>query len=282
MQQRLELAFMSKARANAQMQMKSKQSEIIYQLATQTQTIAGIRREEDNSQQERVENFRSILPEGNELRVDGFLYQGNNGVEFSIQNENGLLPINSSGQYWLGLWLENNKFSKIARAKLLNSLTDYADADNDRMPFGSEGNIELTSGGDEYSPRNYLLQSCNELALVKHWANLLSEQYLIHELCSLRRGTHININAIPIRLWKGLWPNSAESVENLRAKGEWFANMKDVLVVEPKFYNIRDEYYSVTGGRIFTITTQTLHYRSKITVNLGVGNVRPFEVSSSF
>lgn len=275
MQNRLTLASNSKQHLEASAAVQAKISELMYLLVTQRVTVAGISQGKalrTNIDRENA-NF-DISPLGDELRVDGFTYQLENGGEFSIQNENGLIPINSSGQYWLKRWLKGYGYSVIEQANYADRLADYADPDNWRRPGGAE----LASYEEQgiAAPANFLLQSCNELWKVINWPSLLKQHSDMLLQCSLGRGDTLHLNAIPLDLWQILWPNSALKVSEERKQGKWLLTDSDILALEPSLLLLGENYISPFGGRKYRLKANRHNSSQNVNIEVGIGLLIPF------
>jgi general secretion pathway protein K len=279
LQGRLELAQSSKNALQHKAEVFAKRSELIYLLATQRHTVAGI----STGQSEAIaeQSIYSFAPIGDEIRTDGFVFQEDSGLTFSIQNEAGLIAINTSSQYWLKHWLKTNGYRNSEQVKLADSLADYADPDNLRRPAGAEkGNYapdkssrsdNLDKGVQISQPRNFLLQACSELWQVANWEVMLNRFPTFIEQCSLSRAGTINLNAVPVTLWKNLWPNSADKVRSNRAQNQWFLSYSDILALESSFLSVSDDYYSFLGNRTFVVNVALGNARVTFHAERGVG-----------
>jgi general secretion pathway protein K len=252
MQSRLLLAQQSKQKLQDQAQVYSKANQLIYLLATQRITAAGISQGiNPQGLLRNKEGFWALPIIGDELRGDGEVTTEESGLRYSIQNEAGLIPINSSGQYWLKRWLQKVGYSVSEQSSFGDTLADYADPDNWRRPGGAE--IADYKKRLSPQPANFLLQSCSELWKVNLWAAMLEQHPEMLSVCSLGRSAVLNLNVVPITLWQRYWPNSAAKITNQRLQGIWLQNAEDVLGIEPAFLNERDEYYTTLGGRYFRL-----------------------------
>jgi len=292
LQGRLELAQRSKDAFYNKALVYTKRSELIYLLATQRHTVAGISRGlspvTDISDEQAAFSF---IPIGDEIRTDGFRYQDDSGLRYSIQNEAGLIPINSSSQYWLTHWLKSNGYRHSEQMKLADSLADYADSDNLRRPAGAEnGNYgsdqstspdkstnDLNSENDiaNNQPRNFLLQACSELWQVANWQALLNRFPTFIEQCSLRRGGGLNLNAVPLSVWGNLWPNSVDKVRAYRAQNKWFLSYSDIIAAEPSLLSVAEDYYTYLGNQTFSVYVELGHSSVRFQMEQGSGTKLP-------
>ena len=115
MNQRLDLAADAKVKLREQAAAHAKLAELAYLVGTQRITAAGISRGEKRSGVAREEGGLWLHPlTGDEYRADGYVYESS-GLKFSIQNEAGLIPVNTPNHYWLKLWL-SKKWIWLCRA----------------------------------------------------------------------------------------------------------------------------------------------------------------------
>jgi general secretion pathway protein K len=283
LQSRLSLAQAAKQKFQDTVQVYALQNELIYLLATQRITAAGVSQGIDPKGFLKNKEDYWVLPIiGDEIRADGYVIKDDSGLTYSIQNESGLISINSAGQYWLNTWLKSKGVNSRARAIYEDGLADYADADNLRRPAGAERGDYLKKAVNEDHanslPANFLLQSCNELWSIAGWDVLLTQSPSFISYCSLSRGVSINMNAVPLSLWQSLWPNSAARVAKLREQDNWFLSGSTILAVEPSLLNIPDDYYTYLGGDTFRIRVQINHVITDIRLKRGRSRVNPYTI----
>jgi general secretion pathway protein K len=182
------------------------------------------------------------------------------------------LPINSADAYWLKKWLKQQGYSRVKQAKFADTLADYADPDNRRRPAGGE-KLSYQAGA---KPRDFLLQSCNELWLVTSWSPLLAAQNRLIGHCSLRRSARLNLNSVPLELWQVLWPNTLKKIKAQRQQGKWFASVQNILALEPRLLTVPETYYSYLGGTEFTLQLSQDGAALKIRIQTGRGDNSPY------
>ncbi len=283
MDSRLQLALHSKQMYRDKTAVYAKANELSYLLATQRLTVAGVSQGIAKQSLERNDDGLFLNPiAGDEIRTDGYQYNDDTGMKYSIQNENGLIPINSSGQYWLKRWLKAQGYNMAEQAKFADILADYADADDWRRPGGAEKSEYNAKKLSE--PANFLLQNCSELQQLLLWQELLKQHPEYMGYCSLRRTPSININAIPIRLWQMIWPQSATQLAQRRKNNSWFIYADEVSQIEPSFINESDEMYSPLGGNTFKLIVN-LHqqiYNSRVTIGTNLHPPVVFKANVDF
>jgi general secretion pathway protein K len=252
LESRLTLAQDSKQAFKDDTAVYAKRSELIYLLATQHKTIAGVSQGTQTLENMlNEEGFLGMSPIGDELRTDGYIYVEESEMSFSIQNESGLIPFNSSNQLWLKNILKNLGYSRADSARYGDSLADYADADNLRRPAGAEARSDAENTG--YFPANFLLQSCNELWLVAGWHTLLDNSPELLQNCSLRREGRMNLNSMPLKLWGSIWPNSVAKIQSLRDNNQWLMMTNEVIKLEPSLLTVQDDFIGFNNGNRFII-----------------------------
>jgi general secretion pathway protein K len=254
----------------------AKLNELIYLITTQRSTVAGISQGALKGALLDDEGHwvHSII--GDEIRVDGFSYQQGNGVEYVLQNTAGLIPVNARGQYWLKYWLRGWGLSVVEQANYGDILADYADADNWRRPGGAEK--------EEYqkavlsAPANFLLQTCSELRKLPLWRETINQHAEMLAQCNLSRSDSLNINAVPLFLWKVLWPESADNLYQQRMKGKWLLNHSDIIAAEPSFLLLNEQNYSHLSAGVFNLLVAKGSVTYKVNVERGNGNTPPITI----
>lgn len=253
----------------------AKINELSYLLATQRMTMAGISTGRNAQGLQRDdEGHWALKVIGDEIRTDGYIYEIANQMQYSIQNESGLIPINSSEQYWLKKWLASYGISTIEQAYYADILADYADSDDWRRAAGAESfNYQKQH---MLPPRNFLLQDCHELYRVLRWTRLISEQKSMIRQCGLGRSERLNINAIPAHLLEQLWPSVAAKIIDQRAHGSWFIYQNDILRLIASVSLTPEEYYATLGGDNFGLTVRRNGIKLTRRIALGTGKSAPF------
>lgn len=251
-----------------------KLNEISYLLATQRITVAGVSTGVNPQGLLRDEDGHWLLNVvGDEIRTDGFTYTEKNQMEFSIQNEAGLISINSAGQFWLKKTLARYGLSVIEQASFTDILADYADSDDWRRPAGAES--YSYEKDKRPMPRNYLLQNCSELWRLQIWSKWLAEHNDWLSFCSLSRSETLNLNSVPIKLWQRLWPSSVTNISNMRLNGKWLVTNNDILAVEPAMALIFDEYIKNVGGQRYYLAIKKEKQTRTIKMQIGEGKKKP-------
>lgn len=249
LESRLNLALSAKQNLHNKAAAISKANQLTYLLATQRLTIAGISQginPEGFARNEDDQFINRIV--GDEIRVDGYVYEfEQKQFSYSIQSQRGLLSVNTRGQRWLKKWIQSQNQDALQTNRMLDSLFDYADGDNIQKPAGKDGK-------NYQNIRNYLLQSCSELFLVQHWQAFLTlhSEFLSH--CSLQRSSVLNLNQVPLSLWRIFWPTSIDRLIEMRDSGLWFSALSDAYLVEPSIAGLSEQHLSTLGGQQFSVT----------------------------
>lgn len=265
---KVELALQSKTKLNAKANVFSKKESILYTLATQRFTAAGISQGiEPSGYLVDGDGFFVNYVVGDELRTDGFEY-AHDSITFSIQNRRGLIAINSGEQYWLKQVLEQQGLSRIEVNRMLSSLRDYADANNVSEGAGKES-------GQGYKTNNYLLQRCSELNDVYYWSDMPEIIDNVLNFCATHRTSVLNLNSVPIRLWAYLWPESLATVTNLRASGKSFLSLQEAVRVEPSLALLDEEYIATIGNTGFIVKVNSKHAETITAVQIGANKAEP-------
>ena len=241
----LELAEVSLAKLKEVAEVEAKVNELTYLIATQRITAAGISRGIEAAGLVREDGLwmRSIV--GDEIRSDSHPYQSAD-IEFSVQNEAGLLPTNSSNQYWLKRWLIAQGFSAPDQNRLLAILADYLDGDQLLRARGREGLSSV--------PGNYLAQSCKEFRRIEEWRVLIETYPGFLASCGLQRVPALNLNSVPAILGEILWPNSMIKVSSAREQGKWITRDNPAIKLLPGLITVPEDMYTRLGGETFIVT----------------------------
>ena len=274
---RISLAQSAKDRATDIAQVHGKSQELLYYIATGRRTFAGV-----STGANEQGNLRSSygdfinLTTGDELREDGFVYKDDEGLEYSLQNTAGLLPLNSSFPYWLTKWLEQKSVSYANQSVLIQGVADWADEDDWRRPAGAE--VNLYTKENLPIPTNYLFQHCGELNNVMAWRNqpVLTEDFLPY--CTVRRTSRLSLNSIPVSLWALLFPNSIAKIESERAQAKWITTRNAGINIEPSLRTISEDYYSLLGGDSTIIWVKNNSESIRLEVEINNGQLPPYTI----
>ncbi len=209
------------ARVQARQSMISTRDSLLYLLATTPRTLAGLptrRLAADQVAARRLDEFGALdrSPQGSELRTDGSVYLGWQGLRFSLQDESGLLSW-----YWPSNAVVDGLLARYGAAPeqvpaLRDTFLDYIDTDSLRRLHGAEV--------DEYErlkrppPPNRRLLHSAELATLPGWEGLDAESLaeLIEDSTTYTSGG-VNPNTAPASLLARLLPGCPSTCEALLA-----------------------------------------------------------------
>ncbi|GGW92497.1 hypothetical protein [Alteromonas halophila] len=280
MQRRLSLADLSTSQLNEKAAITAKVNELTYLASTQRITRAGVSQGNNKEALQKLDGQWTAYLTGDEIRADGHIYKEENvngqdlTLRYSLQAENGLIPVNTSDQFWVRKWLTANGADTSDVSILASRLADYADADEWSRPAGAEARQYQRE--DLPVPPNYLLQSCSELHQVLGWKELLDENDDMTAECSLLRSSDVNVNAIPIELWRKLWPSSADKIKRMRDNNQWLLNYNDVLGVIPSVNGIPEPYFGLITYRGLYIEVAGPTVTESVKVVVQKGELPPF------
>lgn len=255
-----------------------KQQELIYLIATQRVTRAGISQGLNKDGQARVDGLFKDSFAHDEIRVDGNEYTAAiNGVSisYSIQATSGLIPVNTSDPLWLRLWLQGYGVNNMEIRRLTDYLADYADEDQWARAAGRE--YYGIGDSQKHLPTNFLLQHCSELSKVWGWKTAIAKWGIKREECSLSRQPTININAMPRQLLKILFSKDGEALFDGRNENDWLYTPDDLHTRIAKSMKIKTEYISVSGSNSYIINVgDSSHYNTSVKIRRAKS--KPFEI----
>jgi len=174
-QRSIELAGDLQTDAQAQIDQVSTLSTLLYILATQRMTTAGVTTADaDGKRTVRPPDADpfgglGIAPEGNEIALDDRVYQGIGEVYFAIQDQNGLVGLNNEDDaFYPERLLQLLGVPDAERAPMLAKLQDYIDADDLYRVNGAEA--DQYEEAQQTPPTNRPLRSPWETYKILGWA----------------------------------------------------------------------------------------------------------------
>ena len=280
MENKLSIAQSSQQFVTQKLAVHAKVNELKYLAASQRATYKGISTGTNETGAQRDDGLWIYKITGDELRADGYSYQETIATNdevvltYSLQADNGLIPINTSKQYWLERWLNANGVDYFNTKKLLDHIADYADPDDWSRPVGAESSVYLPNNLP--APPNYLFQNCHELTKVYEWSALAVDTPLV-DYCRLSRTANLNINAVPEALIKVLFPSSYNAIVTARNNDTWLLDDKSAIAAIPELSLLPDPYYSLMEQSYFHITVSTPQYEEKWFLHRGTGTQIPLK-----
>jgi len=214
-------------RFQAELDMDSTRETVLFMLSTQRKTLAGLTvRLEDAAAaltmiDDDVEGF-AVLPIGNEIRLDGTLYQGLGVARFALQDDRGLLSLNWAPPlrriaFYESLGVPQNRWGALEAKRL-----DYQDADDLHRLNGAEKEHYLRAGLSP--PSNRTLATPLELRRIMDFGPLLAgmDDARLLSMLTIARNSSINLNTAPVdvlMLLPGLSRENAERMVQIRRAG---------------------------------------------------------------
>lgn len=217
----------SQRQLQADIDMASTRSTVLYLLASQRMTFGGLTVDDrvvlsEDERRSQVPGDRpvSYMPVGNELPMDGSPVRGLGGTSFSLQDDRGLLSVNWAGPALLDRYLSLRAKPVRPVESMLNLLRDYQDPD-DLYRLNSAERSEYERRGLP-PPTNQALATPLELRRIMGWQEALAKVGDMQLLGSLTvvRSSQVNVNTAPLEVLRtlpGVDRSMAERVVAARA-----------------------------------------------------------------
>lgn len=218
---------------------------LFYLLASNSMNAKGLAVMEEQAIADDVDSdeyFRMAQDVGG-ITFDGRLYQGIARTRFSVQDEAGLLSINSPELSLFDIVLNHLGLDFVAKQEFLARLKDYIDADS-----------ELRIGGAEYYeyklaqkplPPNGLMLSIQEVENLLDFDRLLTaEQWaLLAPLLTVRQATGYNFNLMPEKVLEVVLgsKDKAERVIEYRRTTADISNLRQIEAIVGEYLDIPEE-----------------------------------------
>lgn len=246
-ERKVALGIDAKVQVQSRLDMHSTEQTLLYLLATSRFTLAGMSFIPLAPELVGDDNSSYLQPVGDELRLDGATYQGIGNTYFSLQDNAGLLSLNSLDHEPLEKFFRGMGASRIDYSRLIAAKVDYIDPDDNETFSGAER--ASYTAKNLPPPANDFLRTPEELSRVMGWQAYLNSQSITHyhSLFSARRFGLMNLNAMPKQLlinYLGLNENAAN-------------NLIQERVTNP--LRSGDDFLSRTGGQA-RIDTELFRY----------------------
>lgn len=195
---RLEQARLIRLRIQDELDMLSTRNTLLYLLGTQRNTRAGLTTTAaGEADPDSDQGALRIDPIGGEIALDASPYRGLGEVRFSLQDESGLIALNSESQVDLQRVLQVFDADEVKTSRLLDALADYRDSNSLSRLNGAEA--AEYAGLAEPPPANMPLRSAAEITRVLGWREWLLTHpgFQVHEWFSTLRVAAFNPNVMP-------------------------------------------------------------------------------------
>ena len=215
-------ALAVKQRSAADRDIYSTSQTLIYLLGTRRVTLGGLTVLTTDQQPPRNSaGLPDNTPTWRELRLDRTSYEGFGASKFSLQDQAGLIGLNSpSNSDWLKQLIRRESGAEDASV-LTATLADYIDLDDRRRIGGAESDDYLRRGMP--APVNDYLRTNAELRNVYRWGDWLSLPKFAHwhSWFGTNHANIINVNTAPIGLLQlilGITPEESAELEQARKR----------------------------------------------------------------
>lgn len=203
----------------SELQRKSTEATLLYYLATNPASHRGlvIKPEQEFSDFKGDDPLITIESGDKELWFDGTVYKGLGNVYFSIQDESGLISVNSPNIPLLRDSLLHIGVSPANTTIFVERLKDYLDSDSQPRLNGAEFYEYKQAGLPE--PVNGLLITPDEVKNILDFGELIStEQWeRLYPLLTMRQAVGYNFNVMPKRVMSVLLGVDESAVDRLIA-----------------------------------------------------------------
>lgn len=203
---------------------ESTRATVLYLLSTQRQTFAGltvddriVRSVDEEAMRDDPNGGFSLMPVGNEIRLDGSPYRGLGRIRFALQDDRGLIGVNWAWPPWIDRALAQAGAPERARLALRERLLDYQDAD-DLYRINSFDREQYLKAGRP-PPSGRALVTPLELRRVMGWDEALAgfDDMDLVDTFTVVRNPVLNLNTAPERVLRVLSGLDAANVSRLIA-----------------------------------------------------------------
>lgn len=231
--------------------MASTRATLGYLLTSQRMTFAGLTiddqvlrtADEERMGDDETSKF-SLMPVGNEIRLDGTAYQGVGRIAFALQDDRGLIGVNWAWPPWIDRLLEQAGVAASVRNALSNQLLDYQDPDD--LYRLNSGERDAYIEASRPPPSNRTLATPLELRRVMGWDEALSsfDDLAIIDTFTVARSPSINVNTAPARVLRTLTGVDAAAAQRIIALRS-VAALMDISVLGRIVGTMPPEYESL-------------------------------------
>jgi general secretion pathway protein K len=243
---RVEQATLIRARLQDSLDAYSTRATVFFLLGTQRFTRAGLTTaEEPLAEAGDTARALRIDPVGGELSLDGRVYAGMGRVRFALQDEAGMVALNSASPQRLEGLLMRFDDTEGSVATLLDTLEDYRDGNTLKRLNGAEREEYAAAGLPPPSDRD--LRSAPEILQILGWREWFAArpEFRLHAWLSAGRSVAFNPNVVPASLLEwlpGMAPATAARVVDERER-EPFRSVPDFKARVDVELPVDDEQY---------------------------------------
>lgn len=243
---RVEQATLIRARLQDSLDAYSTRATVFFLLGTQRFTRAGLTTaEEPLAEAGDTAGALRIDPVGGELSLDGRVYAGMGRVRFALQDEAGMVALNSATPQRLEGLLMRFDDTEGSVATLLDTLADYRDGNTLKRLNGAEREEYAAAGLPPPADRD--LRSAPEILQILGWREWFAArpEFRLHAWLSAGRSDAFNPNVVPASLLEwlpGMAPATAARVVDERER-EPFRSVPDFKARVDVELPVDDEQY---------------------------------------
>jgi hypothetical protein len=254
---RVEQATLIRARLQDSLDAYSTRATVFFLLGTQRFTRAGLTTaEEPLAEAGDTAGALRIDPVGGELSLDGRVYAGMGRVRFALQDEAGMVALNSASPQRLEGLLTRFDDTEGSVATLLDTLEDYRDGNTLKRLNGAEREEYAAAGLPPPSDRD--LRSAPEILQILGWREWFAArpEFRLHAWLSAGRSDAFNPNVVPASLLEwlpGMAPATAARVVDERER-EPFRSVPDFKARVDVELPVDDEQYRFFSSDALRLT----------------------------
>lgn len=278
------LAFKNEALVQQRLDRQSIKWTLLYLASTRTNSHSGIRTEvyvPPEVASLDVFDTDPFVVRGDELRLDGRLYQAQNKTLFRLQDAGSLVSLRSDRLVTLRALIEHYGISRSRTERLLATLSDYTDRDQIASLNGAERNgYERAS---MLPPTDRFLSSPMQLYNVMDWPAVLDEYPSLIEELTIYVGDWENYNSMTPTAIIALTPNDERETRRIVAARDerTYRGIGDVFAVSGSVYPRDALSTTFVPSRYIRLTIsdsqQSKAYRIGITLTPD-SNLAPWEI----
>lgn len=210
----VERAIAARHALQRELDRRNTETTLIYLLATNRKNHRALI---VDNEQRFVEFIDQQLPqEGDaEIALTGHAYAGLGEIRFAIQDEAGMVPVNSPNAPQLGAMLRHVGVSAQNATRIVARVSDYVDIDTELSLNGAES-FDYTSR-DLPPPPNWLMASPLELKKVLGVEQLITDDQWrrLRPFLTMRQGIGLNLSTMPPELLAALLDADEQAIRDI-------------------------------------------------------------------